>query len=310
MITYAFNRFLLPLKIIGYFCISISSLASTVTAQISSEKHFSRVVNDNALSKTVLQLPVRKFERRGKVGPVVTLQSMVHIADRSFFEQQQKFAESHDVVLFERTNLPGAGRQKYTLQNSDSAESRVALTKIRLITLGFLGKELKNREGKLPRSFSELKEKSFKLRSRDMLAKDGWDNDFQFRINPNEQLEILSLGRANRLADCYDQIGLRYQMLEQWEKAFECLGKVEEIKRSLVNRYPKDVAAKSSLTWTLARLGEIYLEMGQYEKALKFFREGRDMVKLVVDADSKLTELRLKDLEYFDRQIQNAKPKE
>jgi hypothetical protein len=310
MITYAFNRFLLPLKIIGYFCISISSLVSTVTAQLSSEKHFSRVVNDNTLSKTVLQLPVRKFERRGKVGPVVTLQSMVHIADRSFFEQQQKFAESHDVVRFERTNLPGAGRQKYTLQNSDSAESRVALTKIRLITLGFLGKELKNREGILPRSFSELKEKSFKLRSQDMLAKDGWGKDFQFRINPNDQLEILSLGRANRLADCYDQIGLRYQMLEQWEKAFECLGKVEEIKRSLVNRYPKDVAAKSSLPCTLARLGEIYLEMGQYEKALKFFREGRDMVKLVIDADSKLTELRLKDLEYFDRQIQNAKPKE
>jgi hypothetical protein len=50
--------------------------------------------------------------------------------------------------------------------------------------------------------------------------------------------------------------------------------------------------------------------MGQYEKALKFFQEGRDMVKLVIDADSKLTELRLKDLEYFDRQIQNAKPKE
>ena len=310
MITYAFNRFLLPLKFIGYVSISKSSLASTVTAQISSEKHFSRVVNDNALSKTVLQLPVRKFERRGKVGPVVTLQSMVHIADRSFFEQQQKFAESHDVVRFERTNLPGAGRQKYTLQNSDSAKYRVALTKIRLITLGFLGKELKNREGKLPRSFSELKEKSFKLRSQDMLAKDGWDNDFQFRINPNDQLEILSLGRDNRLADCYDQIGLRYQMLEQWEKAFECLGKVEEIKRSLVNRYPKDVAAKSSLPCTLARLGEIYLEMGQYEKALKFFQEGRDMVKLVVDADSKLTELRLKDLEYFDRQIQNAKPKE
>jgi hypothetical protein len=34
------------------------------------------------------------------------------------------------------------------------------------------------------------------------------------------------------------------------------------------------------------------------------------MVQLVVDADSKPTELRLKDLEYFDRQIQNAKPKE
>lgn len=238
MIAYACTRFLLPLKIIGYFCISISSLASTVTAQISSEKHFSRVVNDNALSKTVLQLPVRKFERRGKAGPVVTLQTMVHIADRSFFEQQQKIAESHDVVLFERTNLPGAGRQKYSLQNSDSTESRVALTKIRLITLGFLGKEWKNREGKLPRSFSELKEKSFKLRSQDMLAGDGWGNDFQIQINPNHQLEILSLGRDNRLAECYDQIGLRYQLLEQWEKAFECLGKAEEIKRSLVDRYP------------------------------------------------------------------------
>lgn len=45
----------------------------------------------------------------------------------------------------------------------------------------------------------------------------------------------------------------------------------------------------------MARLGEISLEMGQYEKALTFFQEGRDMVQFVVDADSTLTELRLKD---------------
>jgi tetratricopeptide (TPR) repeat protein len=195
MIAYRYTHFLFRLKIFGYFFITLGSLAATVAAQTSSDEHFSRVIKDKVLRKTILQLPVRKFERPGKVGPVVTLQSMVHVADRSFFEQQQKLAESHEVILFEGTTMPGTGRLKYSLQNSDSAESRIALTKMRLRTLGLKAMDLKEREGKLPRSFLEM---NFKRRSHDMLAKDGWGNDFQFRSDPGDQLEILSLGRDYR----------------------------------------------------------------------------------------------------------------
>jgi tetratricopeptide (TPR) repeat protein len=215
MIAYRYTRFLLPLKMIGYCCIAIGSLASTGAAQTSSGEQFLKVINDKSSSKTVLQLLVRKFEHREKKGPVVTLHSMVHIADRSFFETQQRLAESSDVILFEGTKPPGAGALKYTLQNSDSTEARITLTKMRLGTLGFVAKKLEKRDGKIPLSFSEMQERHNGLRFLDILSKDGWGNEFQFRIEPvaevdggskissqgikpGDRLEIISLGKDNR----------------------------------------------------------------------------------------------------------------
>lgn len=215
MIAYLYTRFILPSKIIGYCCIAIGSLASTGAAQTSSGEPFFKVINDKASSKTVLQLPVRKFEHREKKGPVVTLHSMIHIADRSFFETQQRLAESSDVILFEGTKPPGAGELKYSLQNSDSTEARITLTKMRLGTLGFVAEKLEKRDGKIPRSFSEMQERHKSLRFLDILSKDGWGNEFQFRIEPvaevdggskissqgikpGDRLEIISLGKDNR----------------------------------------------------------------------------------------------------------------
>ena len=595
MIAGRCDRFLLPRKIIVSFCFAISTLVSTVAAQTSAEKHFFRVSNDRALRKTVLQLPVRKFERHGMAGPSVTLQSMVHIADRSFFEKQQEIAESHDVILFEVTKLAGAGPLKYSMKDSESAESRIALTKTRLSSLGFLVKEQKKRDGKLPQSFSEMEDKFHYLRFHSMLAKDGWGNDFQFRIlrivesnadnstsskesSLGDQLEILSWGKdnrqggegedadillsqqdlshasifaplkamqdetkqvarhlgmefqfdvmteesrgwrnsdlaedqilerlqaagvsldslsnpfasfpvailtpmlklvnvtpslkdagklvflemieksgpeqknqfamdglekvivvdrnqvviddlndiieqepqiksvsivyggghmpnfemrlkemgyqetsvtwvdaitvqlpknpvekmkfelarnllrkvisqveseadkhmelgfaardrdealkefqkafvlfeetvkkspkepynLNRLASCCDQIGLTYQTMGQLGNAGEYFGKGERIRRSLVERYPKDWAGKKGLAWSLARLGEISLEMGQSEKALGFFQEGRDIYLRAVDADPKNMDLK-SIVEWYDVQIRNVKQAE
>ncbi len=215
MIAYRYTRFLLPLKIIGYCCIAIGLLSSTVAAQTSSGEHFFKIVNDKASNKTVLQLPVRKFEHREKKGPVVTLHSMFHIADRSFFETQQRLAESSDVILFEGTKPPGAGALKYSLQNSDSTEARITLTKMRLGTLGFVAEKLEKRDGKIPLSFAEMQERHKGLRFLDILSKDGWGNEFQFRIEavtvvdggskissqgikPGDRLEIISLGKDNR----------------------------------------------------------------------------------------------------------------
>jgi hypothetical protein len=215
MIAYRYTRFLLPLKIIGYCCIAIGLLSPTVAAQTSSGEHFFKIVNDKASNKTVLQLPVRKFEHCEKKGPVVTLHSMVHIADRSFFETQQRLAERNEVILFEGIKPPGTGPLKYSLQNSDSASARISLTKTRLCTLGFIAEKLRRRDGKLPISFPEIQETLHDFRDIESLAKDGWGNDFQFRIEPasdvdggskissqgmksGDRLEIISFGKDQR----------------------------------------------------------------------------------------------------------------
>ncbi len=211
-------RFLLaalPLSRVGFLGIAVVVTSSSIPAQAPPVAHFSRLVDDAGRGRIVLQLPVRRFERHGLTGPSVTLQSMVHIADRAFFERQQLIAEDHDVILFEKVRLPGAGPLKYYLQDVESDDFRIALTRTRLTTLGLLVKEYCSRDGNIPHSFREMKNQFSYLRFHDILAQDGWGNDFHFQVEPRPQsyadtkdapgapwldgrLEIVSLGRDNR----------------------------------------------------------------------------------------------------------------
>jgi hypothetical protein len=59
------------------------------TAQTSTEDEFAKVVEDPKAGTAVLQLASRRFVRPGQAGPVVTTYSMLHFADRSFFEKRQ-----------------------------------------------------------------------------------------------------------------------------------------------------------------------------------------------------------------------------
>ncbi|MFO0014794.1 MAG: tetratricopeptide repeat protein [Planctomycetota bacterium] len=163
------------------------------TAQSSPEEGFAKVVEDPEAGTVVLQVASRRFERPGQAGPVVTTYSMLHIADRSFFEKRQAQLDTHDVVLFERANPPGTGRRAYSLHKDDDAIWCVSTTKLRLQTLGRLAKAFENREKRNPLSIKDLQTLELGFAPLTDLAVDAWGNEFQFHVT-TDALEIVSLG--------------------------------------------------------------------------------------------------------------------
>lgn len=161
--------------------------------QTSTEDEFAKVVEDPKAGTAVLQVASRRFVRPGQAGPVVTTYSMMHIADRSFFEKRQEQLDTNDVVLFERANPSGTGRRAYSLHKDDDAIWCVATTKLRLQTLGMLAKAFENREKRNPRSIKDLQTMELRFAALADLAVDAWGNDFQFDVTP-DSLEIVSLG--------------------------------------------------------------------------------------------------------------------
>ena len=162
-------------------------------AQTSTEDEFAKVVEDPKAGTVVLQVASRRFVRPGQAGPVVTTYSMMHIADRSFFEKRQEQLDTNDVVLFERANPPGTGRRAYSLHKDDDAIWCVATTKLRLQTLGMLAKAFENRENRNPRSIKDLQTMELRFAALADLAVDAWGNEFQFDVT-TDSLEIVSLG--------------------------------------------------------------------------------------------------------------------
>ena len=162
-------------------------------AQTSTEDEFAKVVEDPKAGTVVLQVASRRFVRPGQAGPVVTTYSMMHIADRSFFEKRQEQLDTNDVVLFERANPPGTGRRAYSLHKDDDAIWCVATTKLRLQTLGRLAKAFENRENRNPSSIKDLQTMELGFAALTDLAVDAWGNEFQFDVT-TDSLEIVSLG--------------------------------------------------------------------------------------------------------------------
>ena len=163
-------------------------------AQTSTEDEFAKVVEDPKAGTVVLQVASRRFVRPGQAGPVVTTYSMMHIADRSFFEKRQEQLDTNDVVLFERANPPGTGRRAYSLLKDDDSAWCVSTTKLRLQTLGMLAKAFENREKRNPLSIKDLQTMELGFASLTDLAVDAWGNEFQFHAKETT-LEIVSLGK-------------------------------------------------------------------------------------------------------------------
>jgi tetratricopeptide (TPR) repeat protein len=163
-------------------------------AQTSTEDEFAKVVEDPKAGTIVLQLASRRFVRPGQAGPVVTTYSMLHFADRSFFEKRQEQLDTNDVVLFERANPPGTGRRAYSLHKDDDSAWCVSTTKLRLQTLGMLAKAFENREKRNPLSIKDLQTMELGFASLTDLAVDAWGNEFQFHAKKTT-LEIVSLGK-------------------------------------------------------------------------------------------------------------------
>ena len=176
----------------SWILFAVFSWVPIEAAQTSTEDEFAKVVEDPKAGTVVLQVASRRFVRPGQAGPVVTTYSMMHIADRSFFEKRQEQLDTNDVVLFERANPPGTGRRAYSLHKDDDAIWCVSTTKLRLQTLGRLAKAFENRENRNPSSIKDLQTMELGFAALTDLAVDAWGNEFQFDVT-TDSLEIVSL---------------------------------------------------------------------------------------------------------------------
>lgn len=147
---------------------------------------FIRTVENKEAGNVILQMAIRRFERNGQAGPIVTMHSAIHIADQVFYEKLQKLLDEKDVVLFESVKPPGAGRPEHSLTGADSSEFKIATTKMRLRLLGIAALAFERKNKKLPADMQELlKSVDGKLEMySNLLAKDGWGNEFLYALLP------------------------------------------------------------------------------------------------------------------------------
>lgn len=78
-------------------------------AQQAESEPFLRVTEANEGLNVTLEVAIRRFVPEDKSRPVVYLASAVHIADRSFYKELQRFLDARDLVLFEAVKPAGAG---------------------------------------------------------------------------------------------------------------------------------------------------------------------------------------------------------
>lgn len=176
-------------------------------------KPYERVSVDPESGRTVLQFPVRRFERKDPPGPIITTHGMIHIADRQFYERHQELLDPLDVVLFEMVLPSGVGRPEYALQDTNSPLWKIETTKLRMQSLAAMCNSYARLQGKQPTSFRELQEWDPNLKAiASRLAKDCWGNDFHLATKEANHsgvgdsnasdikaptLEIISWGKDN-----------------------------------------------------------------------------------------------------------------
>jgi hypothetical protein len=160
--------------------------AQEAVAGPAADDAFIRTVENKEAGNVILQMAIRRFERNGQAGPIVTMHSAIHIADQVFYEKLQKLLDEKDVVLFESVKPPGAGRPEHSLTGADSSEFKIATTKMRLRLLGIAALAFERKNKKLPADMQELlKSVDGKLEMySNLLAKDGWGNEFLYALLP------------------------------------------------------------------------------------------------------------------------------
>lgn len=184
------------------FCSFISIASTLITSESSlraqeavpsaaADDAFIRTVENKEAGNVILQMAIRRFERTGQTGPVVTMHSAIHIADQVFYEKLQKLLDEKDIVLFESVKPPGAGRPEHSLKGADSSEFKIATTKMRLRLLAIAAMAFERKNKKLPADMQELlKSVDGKLELyANLLAKDGWGNDFLYSLLPESEKE-------------------------------------------------------------------------------------------------------------------------
>lgn len=128
-------------------------------AEGDSHSPYQRAVESADGQTLSLEMAVREFDPPEPSKPKVYLAAAVHIGEKSFYEDLQKFLDAQDVVLFEGVKPPGAGsaeNDQGTQTDADKADS----TKRRIRFLAMAIERYRKKNGTVPGTLDELATKS------------------------------------------------------------------------------------------------------------------------------------------------------
>ncbi|MBL4698502.1 MAG: hypothetical protein JKX70_06695 [Phycisphaerales bacterium] len=109
-------------------------------------------VTENRSGQVTLEMCERTFKPIEADGPRIHLISVIHIADKSFYDAMQTLLESYDSVLFEGVKPAGLDPIDPQLEDQDKANA----TADRLDLLTQIAAQYTNHTGSLPESFDDL----------------------------------------------------------------------------------------------------------------------------------------------------------
>jgi Type II secretion system (T2SS), protein G len=155
-------------------------------AEGDSHSPYQRAVESADGQTLSLEMAVREFDPPDPSKPKVYLAAAVHIGEKSFYEDLQKFLDGQDVVLFEGVKPPGAGsaeNDQGTQTDADKAES----TKRRVRFLAMAIERYRKKNGTVPDTLDELATKS-EGRIASLLKgslNDAWGHPLRYQVGPS-----------------------------------------------------------------------------------------------------------------------------
>jgi hypothetical protein len=181
------------LLLVGRIFLLVSFLVALPAA--GQDSLYLRAAEEDSGNTRLLQVSVRTFAPSGKPGPLVHLVGVIHIADRAYYEELQKFLDAQHIVLYEGVKPKGFGNTPL----DDAERSRITARRIR--TLALLVARFRREHRRLPETIDELMAhlSGSVARIGRAVLRDTWDNPLIYSLNrdPDRKgppFDIVSLG--------------------------------------------------------------------------------------------------------------------
>lgn len=169
-----------PLLIRGILlAVSLAAPFAAAAQPADTEPKYIRTQDANDGNNRQLQVAIRTLAPKDGPGPLVQLVGVVHIGDKAYYDELQKFLDAQSIVLYEGVKPEGEGK---ALLADDAARVRVTTQRQRILAI-FVAK-FKRDNKRLPETIDEFVKPLMGTSAR--LAQsalfDGWGNAHHYQL--------------------------------------------------------------------------------------------------------------------------------
>ncbi|CAG0999050.1 hypothetical protein PHYC_02751 [Phycisphaerales bacterium] len=147
------------------------------------EPDYVRTRDANDGNNRQLQVAIRTFAPKEGDGPLVQLVGAVHLGDKAYYDELQKYLDAQAIVLYEGVKPEGAGK---ALPGDDAAKAKVTTQRQRILAI-FVAK-FRRENKRLPETMDEfitpLLGTSARLASGALT--DGWGNPHHYTLTTDQ----------------------------------------------------------------------------------------------------------------------------